>query len=57
MYVARALLKAVPPGAGKTEEESCRLESAQTQRRIERCAWMVAWVGLVAGQLHACRRS
>lgn len=31
-------------------------ESAETQRRIGRCAWAMAWVGLVVGQLHALSR-
>ena len=31
-------------------------ESAETQRRIGRFAWVMAWVGLVVGQLHALAR-
>lgn len=31
-------------------------ESTQTQRRIGRFAWVMAWVGLVTGQLHALAR-
>ena len=31
-------------------------ESTQTQRRIGRFAWAMAWVGLVMGQLHALAR-
>jgi hypothetical protein len=31
-------------------------ESVQTQRRIGRFAWVMAWVGLVVGQLHALAR-
>ena len=31
-------------------------ESADTQRRIGRFAWVMAWVGLVVGQLHALAR-
>ena len=31
-------------------------ESATTQRRIGRFAWVMAWVGLVVGQLHALAR-
>ena len=31
-------------------------ESVQTQRRIGRFAWVMAWVGLVVGQLHALSR-
>ena len=31
-------------------------ESAQSQRRIGRYAWVMAWVGLVVGQLHALAR-
>jgi hypothetical protein len=32
------------------------LESAQSQRRIGRFAWIMAWVGLIVGQLHALAR-
>ena len=32
------------------------LESVQTQRRIGRFAWIMAWVGLIVGQLHALAR-
>jgi hypothetical protein len=32
------------------------LESVETQRRIGRFAWVMAWVGLVVGQLHALAR-
>lgn len=32
------------------------LESVQAQRRIGRYAWVMAWFGLVAGQLHALAR-
>ena len=32
------------------------LESAETQRRIGCFAWVMAWVGLVLGQLHALAR-
>jgi len=32
------------------------LESLQTQRRIGRFAWVMAWVGLIVGQLHALAR-
>jgi hypothetical protein len=31
-------------------------ESVETQRRIGRFAWVMAWVGLVVGQLHALAR-
>jgi len=31
-------------------------ESADTQRRIGRFAWVMAWAGLVVGQLHALAR-
>jgi hypothetical protein len=31
-------------------------ESAETQRRIGRFAWVMAWAGLVVGQLHALAR-
>lgn len=31
-------------------------ESVENQRRIGRFAWVMAWVGLVAGQLHALSR-
>jgi len=31
-------------------------ESVETQRRIGRFAWVMAWVGLVVGQLHALSR-
>jgi hypothetical protein len=31
-------------------------ESVDTQRRIGRFAWVMAWVGLVVGQLHALAR-
>jgi hypothetical protein len=31
-------------------------ESAEAQRRIGRYAWVMAWVGLVVGQLHALAR-
>jgi hypothetical protein len=31
-------------------------ESAETQRRVGRFAWVMAWVGLVVGQLHALAR-
>lgn len=32
------------------------LESIVTQRRVGRYAWVMAWVGLVVGQLHALAR-
>lgn len=32
------------------------LESLESQRRIGRGAWVMAWVGLVVGQLHALAR-
>lgn len=32
------------------------MESVKNQRRIGRCAWVTAWVGLVVGQLHALSR-
>jgi hypothetical protein len=32
------------------------IESLETQRRIGRFAWVMAWVGLVIGQLHAMAR-
>jgi hypothetical protein len=32
------------------------LESVHTQRRIGRFAWVMAWVGLIVGQLHALAR-
>jgi hypothetical protein len=32
------------------------LESVETQRRIGRFAWVMAWVGLIVGQLHALAR-
>lgn len=32
------------------------LESVETQRRVGRFAWVMAWVGLVVGQLHALAR-
>jgi hypothetical protein len=32
------------------------LDSVQTQRRIGRFAWVMAWVGLIVGQLHALAR-
>ncbi|MET0522670.1 MAG: hypothetical protein ABW156_11980 [Jiangellaceae bacterium] len=32
------------------------LESVHTQRRIGRFAWIMAWVGLIVGQLHALAR-
>ena len=31
-------------------------ESQTSQRRIGRFAWVMAWVGLVVGQLHALSR-
>ena len=31
-------------------------ESEETQRRIGRLAWLMAWVGLLVGQLHALAR-
>ena len=31
-------------------------ESVESQRRIGRFAWVMAWVGLVVGQLHALSR-
>jgi hypothetical protein len=31
-------------------------DSIQAQRRIGRCAWAMAWFGLVAGQVHAMAR-
>jgi hypothetical protein len=36
--------------------EVLMLESLQTQRRIGRFAWVMAWVGLIVGQLHALAR-
>jgi len=32
------------------------LESLESQRRVGRAAWVMAWVGLVVGQLHALSR-
>lgn len=32
------------------------LDSIENQRRVGRFAWVMAWVGLVAGQLHALAR-
>ena len=32
------------------------LESVNTQRRIGRFAWVMAWVGLIVGQFHALAR-
>lgn len=31
-------------------------QSVEAQRRIGRFAWVMAWVGLVVGQLHALAR-
>ena len=31
-------------------------DSRESQRRIGRCAWVLAWFGLVMGQLHAMAR-
>ena len=39
-----------------TPGEATMFESAETQRRIGRFAWVMAWVGLVVGQLHALAR-
>ncbi len=32
------------------------MDNEQTQRRVGRAAWVMAWVGLVLGQLHALAR-
>jgi hypothetical protein len=40
----------------RRETEEVMFESVQTQRRIGRFAWLMAWVGLVVGQLHALAR-
>jgi hypothetical protein len=36
--------------------EEVMFQSMQSQRRIGRFAWVMAWVGLVVGQLHALAR-
>jgi hypothetical protein len=40
----------------RRKTEVLMLESLQTQRRIGRFAWVMAWVGLIVGQLHALAR-
>jgi hypothetical protein len=42
--------------ARRWETEDVMLESVNTQRRIGRFAWVMAWVGLIVGQLHALAR-
>jgi hypothetical protein len=43
-------------GTARRWEEDDMLESTETQSRIGRFAWVMAWLGLVVGQLHALSR-
>jgi hypothetical protein len=51
---SRSSARTVFGDSGRTGANASRL--MENQRLTGRCAWVAAWVGLVAGQLHALSR-